>query len=110
MYEKIRKYVRENDMLQKKDSVMIGVSGGADSICLLCMLLDLADEYELTLTAVHVNHGLRGKEAQADEEYVKTFCSQKNVILEVYHADVKAAAKERKRQGVKSEETASQMR
>ena len=96
MYENVRAYVRKKGMLEKRDRVIAGVSGGADSICLLCMLLDLAGEFDLDLVAVHVNHGLRGAEAQADEEYVKAFCSQRNVILEVYHVDVKAVAGERK--------------
>ena len=74
MYEKIRAYVREHGMLEEQDTVIAGISGGADSVCLLCVLLMLKREYDLRLFAVHVNHGLRGEEADADEAFVEELC------------------------------------
>ena len=66
-------YVEEQHMLEKKDRVIVGVSGGADSVCLLFVLTKLRDERQksgdgtLEITAVHVHHGLRGDSADADE-------------------------------------------
>ena len=81
-------------MLQKEDSVIAGISGGADSVCLLFMLLKLQKELGFALMAVHVNHGIRGAEAERDEAYVKRLCRQWNVRLKVYRENVPAYAKE----------------
>ena len=94
MYEKVKRYVEKNDMLRQSDHVITGVSGGADSICLLCMLIKLREEYNLAITAVHIHHGLRGADADADENYVKEFCERQKIPLEIRHIDVAQMAKE----------------
>ena len=95
MYEKVKAYVIKHGMLEYSDCVIAGVSGGADSICLLCMLIELQEEYGLKIIVVHVNHLLRGEEAKADELYVKRFCSSYNIPVYVSCQDVKSLAKER---------------
>lgn len=94
MYQKVKAYVKKWHMLQKEDSVIAGISGGADSVCLLFMLLKLQKELGFALMAVHVNHGIRGAEAERDEAYVKRLCRQWNVRLKVYWENVPAYAKE----------------
>lgn len=94
MYQRVREYAAKHHMLQQSDIVIAGVSGGADSICLLFMLLELQKETGFSLMAVHVNHGLRGESADRDEKYVETICRQQGVELEVFHEDVKAYAGE----------------
>lgn len=94
MYQKVKAYVKKWHMLQKEDSVIAGISGGADSVCLLFMLLKLQKELGFALMAVHVNHGIRGAEAERDEAYVKRLCRQWNVRLKVYQENVPAYAKE----------------
>lgn len=101
MYEKIRAYVREHGMLEEQDTVIAGISGGADSVCLLCVLLMLKREYGLRLFAVHVNHGLRGEEADADEAFVEELCRRENVPLDVVRVDVARLARE---EGLSGEE------
>ena len=76
MYQKVKAYVKKWHMLQKEDSVIAGISGGTDSVCLLFMLLKLQKELGFALMAVHVNHGIRGAEAERDEAYVKRLCRQ----------------------------------
>lgn len=63
MYERVRAYVKKYHMLQEKDHVIAGVSGGADSVCLLFMLVKLQKEMRFGLTVVHIHHGLRGESA-----------------------------------------------
>ena len=94
MYQKVKAYAKKWHMLQKEDSVIAGISGGADSVCLLFMLLKLQKELGFALMAVHVNHGIRGAEAERDEAYVKRLCRQWNVRLKVYRENVPAYAKE----------------
>ena len=94
MYQKVRAYVKEHDMLGKQDKVIVGVSGGADSICLLFVLLELKKEFDFSLTVVHVHHGLRGEAADDDEAYVKEICDKLDVELLVFHENVKEFATE----------------
>ena len=96
MLDKVKRYTEKWDMLTNEDRVIVGVSGGADSICLLLMLLELQKGIGFDIVAVHVNHGLRGADADADELYVKRFCAERDVPLETYFANVEAVAKERK--------------
>jgi tRNA(Ile)-lysidine synthase len=63
MLRKIEEYMKQNHILSKGDRIVLGVSGGADSVCLLHVLYRLAPEYGLHLIVVHINHGIRGEEA-----------------------------------------------
>ena len=96
MLEKIRRYMEKWHMLEKGDKVIVGVSGGADSICLLFVLIQLQKELPFELACVHVNHQLREADADADETYVKTFCERYRIPCEIYREDVALIAKKRK--------------
>lgn len=96
MLQKVREYVREWNMLQGGDHVIAGISGGADSMCLALMLLTLQKETGFSLTAVHVNHGLRGDIADSDEAFVKDFCAANNIPCRCYHADVGDVARKKR--------------
>ena len=100
MIQKVYEYIEENRMLQDGQTVVVGVSGGADSVCLLTILTEYAKAHPLTLIAAHVHHGLR-KNADGDEEYVRTLCESLHVPLKVLHID---AAKEAGKLGVSIEE------
>lgn len=71
MLKKVSEYMREQHMIEPGDRVIAGVSGGADSVCLLAALRLLQKELDFSLVCVHVNHGLRGAEAERDEAFVK---------------------------------------
>ena len=60
---------------QKKNTIIIGVSGGADSICLLDLFLKIKKKFDLKIIVAHLNHGLRGAEADRDELFVKNISS-----------------------------------
>lgn len=101
MYKKVNDYIKIYNMLEQKDKVIAGISGGADSVCLLCVLLELKKEYNLEIRAVHINHGLRPGAAEDDESHVRQLCQEMGVPLEVYRIDVAHLAKQ---QGLSSEE------
>ncbi len=77
-------------------SILVALSGGADSVCLLHCLLALADEFNLSLSAAHVNHMLRGDEAERDEQFAKELCSHFNIICYSEKFSVKEIAQKNK--------------
>ena len=79
-------------LLSRKDCVLVGLSGGADSVCLLHFLQYLAKEKHFALAAVHVNHGLRGRAAQADEDFCRQLCQHLGIELFVKKVDAKKVA------------------
>lgn len=93
---KVREYINRYQMIENGDRVIVGISGGADSVCLFFVLLKLQREIRFSLAAVHVNHGLRGADADADEQFVKELCEKYNVPLEISRIDLESIAKKRK--------------
>lgn len=94
--KKIEAYVRKHHMLEQGDKVIAGISGGADSICLLFVLLELRKVIDFDIRAVHVNHGLRGEDARNDERYVQEICQRKEVPVEIFRKNVELIARNRK--------------
>lgn len=81
-------------LLGRKEAVLVGLSGGADSVCLLHFLHYLTKEKHFRLAALHVNHGLRGAAAKADERFCKQLCANLQIEFFAAKADVKKAARE----------------
>lgn len=102
----LRKTIESHQMFTSGDSVLIGVSGGADSVCLLHALNTLKKELGITIAAAHLNHGIRGEEADRDAAFVKELCHRFKVPCLYKREDIPAFAKEF---GV-SEETAGRLR
>ncbi|SHO48254.1 tRNA lysidine(34) synthetase TilS [Anaerocolumna xylanovorans] len=94
MTNKVKQYIDNYKMLEKGDQIIVGVSGGADSVCLFHVLLELQREYELTLYVIHVNHGIRGEEALRDEEYVRELCRKEKASFTAVYKDIPLLAKE----------------
>ena len=90
---KVRETMIQFQMLHAGDTVVIGVSGGPDSICLLDVLDRLTEEFAIRLQAVHVNHMLR-REAQEEERYVEELCRQRDIPCRIFHKNIKANAAE----------------
>ncbi len=96
MRKKVRKYIESWQMIRRGDRVIAGISGGADSICLLFVLLELKEEMGFEVAAVHVNHGLRGKSAKRDEKYVREVCEKAGVRFFLFREDVGEYARNRR--------------
>lgn len=92
---KVYNYIRKNKLIQKGDKILIGLSGGADSVCLTHMLYSMKDKLGIELYTAHLNHGIRGEEALRDEEFVKKFSDKLQIKCFVRHADIKADSKQR---------------
>ena len=82
---------------------LVGFSGGADSTALMCFLTEAVSGARVA--AVHVNHGIRGVDSDADEEFCRVFCAERGIEFHAVHIDVIAACR-----GVAVEETARKMR
>ncbi|GGA52164.1 tRNA(Ile)-lysidine synthase [Kroppenstedtia guangzhouensis] len=89
MLEQMKKTIQSHHMLPEGSSVLVGVSGGPDSIALLHALCRIASSHRWKVAAVHVNHGLRGENSQADEKYVRTCCDRWEIPCEVEQVEVK---------------------
>lgn len=94
--KKVEAFIKEYAMLGEHDRVITGVSGGPDSVCLLFMLCALKEQMRFEVMVCHVNHGLRGADADADEAYVKEICAKLHVPCRVFHEDVELIARKGK--------------
>lgn len=84
IYAKVRAFAEKNRMFDQCGAVAAGVSGGGDSVTMLDILNRLKEEYGFQITAVHVNHGIRGAEAQRDQEAAEKLCRKMGIPCRVY--------------------------
>jgi tRNA(Ile)-lysidine synthase len=88
LIESVLKTIKKHTMFNKGDKVIVAVSGGPDSICLLHVLYSLKKQLNIELCAAHVNHCLRGDESDKDEIYVKKFCENLNIEFRSKSVDI----------------------
>ena len=93
--EKLLQTINKYNLIESGDKIVLGVSGGPDSISMLVLLNEIKDELNFEIVVAHVNHGIR-ENAKLDEDYVKKFCERLNVKFYSLHIDVKEIAKRRK--------------
>ena len=107
MYQKIIKFIEKHNLLEHGDRIVVGVSGGADSVCLLHVLNCLRERYNLSLYVVHVNHGIRGLHADEDEAFVRELCAKLGLHFYAVFHNVPEISK---REGISSEEAGRNIR
>lgn len=90
--ERVEDFCREYQLLEPGDGVVAGLSGGADSVCLLKLLASLREAYGLSIAAVHVNHGIRGEEAGRDEAFAVELAASLGIPCRVFREDIPAMA------------------
>lgn len=93
MFNRVKEYINQYKMIEKGDRVAVAVSGGADSVCLLHMLLEIGKDMNINMLVIHINHGIRGEEAKLDEDYVKNLANALKLEYICFHEDVPAIAK-----------------
>ena len=81
-------YIEKYRMIEAGSQAVAGVSGGADSVCLLFLLMEYQKRVSFSLRAVHVNHHVRGEEAVRDQEFTRRLCESLGVPLDLYDYDV----------------------
>jgi len=83
----IQNFAYHGELWQRGDKIIVCVSGGPDSACLLDVLAFLAPKYDFSLRIAHVNYGLRGKDSDADEVFVRSLAKKYNLPLNVIRAN-----------------------
>lgn len=96
MQKKVLQTIEKFNMIQDNDNIIVGVSGGADSICLLHVLHSLKKYKKINIHVVHIHHGIRGKDADADAEYVQSYSKSIGLKSHVFYYDIKQEASKNK--------------
>jgi tRNA(Ile)-lysidine synthase len=96
LQKNIEAYCLEHHLIDRGDTLVIGVSGGPDSVCLLAVFKAMAPAYKLRLHVAHLNHGLRGQDADDDAAYVADLARQWQLPCTIQKEDVRAFAQQHK--------------
>lgn len=88
MTDEVWKWIKQENLILPGDFVLAGVSGGADSVCLLLLLLERREELGFPLEVVHVEHGIRGAESREDARFVEELCATWKVPCHTYSVNV----------------------
>lgn len=96
MLDKAMLTIQKYNMIQDNDCIIIGISGGADSVALFHFLYTIKEIYNLTLIGVHIHHGIRGIDADLDAEYVKNLCNNYKIDCKIIKYDIYKEAKKLK--------------
>jgi tRNA(Ile)-lysidine synthase len=94
--QRVGRYIRERELLRGGDRVAVAVSGGADSVGLLRILLELRSELGIVLSVTHFHHGIRGADADADEELVAELARAYELEIQSGRGDARAYAAQKK--------------
>ena len=98
--KQVREFIKENNLIEKNDNIILGVSGGADSVCLLYILNGIREELNLNITCVHINHMIR-QTAERDEKFCLDLCAVLNIPCKSFKTDCIAVSE---RDGLSVEE------
>ena len=90
----VLKTIQKHNMISPRDSVVVALSGGADSLALLALMIDMKDDLGISnIVAAHMNHCLRGDESLRDEKFVRKFCASRQIHVEVKRVDINKLSK-----------------
>lgn len=89
---KFSQYLEANKLIEKRSKILVGFSGGPDSMALLMALLMIKDSLDLSLLVAHVNYNLRGDDSDGDEAFVREFCFSHNLYLVIKSVKIDSEA------------------
>lgn len=92
--KKIEEFMEGYHMVKEGECILAAVSGGADSLCLLLILLQLRRTRKIRLCVVHVEHGIRGADSVKDACFVENFCKERKVPCRIFHCHAEEYAKD----------------
>jgi tRNA(Ile)-lysidine synthase len=95
LVQKVRKTIIQENLVDKNDNILLAISGGIDSTTLLFVLLEIQKTIDFKLGLAHINHMLRGKESERDEEFVRELAGRLRLPLYIERVDVKKLAVEK---------------
>ena len=95
-YHEVKDFCRQNHLLEPSDRVLVAFSGGADSVYLARALLELSQEWDFVVELIHVNHQIRGEEAERDEMFCKSFAEENGIRIHICRGDVPKMVQEQK--------------
>lgn len=95
MLKKVKKTIKNENLIKKNETVLIGVSGGADSMSLFDILMNLKEELKINILVAHVHHGLRDEEAERDMNFVEKICNENSIDFFKVRYDIKKEASNR---------------
>lgn len=96
MKQKVIETIEKYNLIKSGDKIVLGVSGGPDSITMLDILKDLKETMNFEIYVVHVNHMIRGQDAINDQKYVENYCNKNNIEFYTKAIDVQEIAKSKK--------------
>ena len=96
LVDKVKRFIADNELLYKGDKIVLGVSGGPDSLCLLHILYTLKEEYNFNLIVAHVNHNLRD-ESKFEADFVEKFAKDLGIEFYLADVDIEKLSKEKKK-------------
>ena len=100
LLQRVKNIIDDHGLLEQGDGVIVGCSGGPDSMCLLHLLMELREDLELTLRVVHLEHGFRGEASEEDARYVQQYCCDHGIDCVVHREQVRERAR---RSGISDE-------
>jgi tRNA(Ile)-lysidine synthase len=107
LFIQAKEIIEKHSMLSGKEKVLVALSGGPDSVCLLHVLKNLKDEFKLDIYALYIDHGLRAEEASIEKEFCKNLCEKLDLPFMTKFIDVKNYAQEK---GINRQEAARELR
>ncbi|EID42566.1 tRNA lysidine(34) synthetase TilS [Parageobacillus thermoglucosidasius] len=96
MIAEVCEFIKKHELLTPDSTVIVGVSGGPDSLALLHFFWSIRQKWNITLIAAHVDHMFRGKQSEEDMNFVKHFCQTRGIICEAVQIDVPAFQRQHK--------------
>ena len=88
--KRVLRFIQEHNLVSRQQKVVVAVSGGPDSVCLLHIMVGLQEELDMKLHVAHLNHQLRGADSEADAHYVSNLAQQLGILATIEKGDVKS--------------------